>query len=93
MTHRDSFDRSAAPCSFMVAVALLALLAFGAFVIDYGVMWVEPRPGQTSADAGALAGAIALAFDSPTDFAGAKTKAQAVAQRERRLGAGAGRRS
>ena len=64
----------------MVVVAMVALLAFGAFVIDYGVMWTSRGQVQTSADAGALAGAIALAFDSPTDFAGAKTKAQAVAR-------------
>ena len=64
----------------MVVVAMVALLAFGAFVIDYGVMWTGRGQIQTSADAGALAGAIALAFDSPTDFAGAKAKAQAVAR-------------
>jgi hypothetical protein len=64
----------------MVVVAMVALLAFGAFVIDYGVMWTGRGQVQTSADAGALAGAISLAFDSPTDFAGAKLKAQAMAQ-------------
>src|SRR6188474_1294964 len=64
----------------MVVVAMVALLAFGAFVIDYGVMWTGRSQVQTSADAGALAGSISLAFDSPTDFAGAKVKAQAVAR-------------
>lgn len=64
----------------MVVVAMVALLAFGAFVIDYGVMWTGRGQVQTAADAGALAGAISLAFDSPTDFAGAKTKAQAMAR-------------
>ena len=47
-----------------VAIALLALLAFSAFVFDYGVMWVSRGQAQTAADAGALAGAISLAFDS-----------------------------
>jgi hypothetical protein len=64
----------------MVVVAMVALLSFTAFVIDYGVMWTGRGQIQTSADAGALSGAISLAFDSPTDFAGAKLKAQAVAQ-------------
>jgi hypothetical protein len=64
----------------MVVVAMVALLAFGAFVIDYGVMWSGRGQVQTSADAGALAGAISLAYDSPTDFDGARTKAQALAR-------------
>src|SRR5437667_11266652 len=64
----------------MVVVAMVALLAFGAFVIDYGIMWTGRGQIQTSADAGALAGAISLAWDSATDFAGAKAKAQAVAR-------------
>jgi hypothetical protein len=63
-----------------VAVAMVGLLAFGAFVIDYGIMWTGRGQIQTSADAGALAGAISLAWDSPTDFAGAKTKARAFAR-------------
>ena len=62
-----------------VAIAILGLVAFTAFVVDYGVMWVSRGQVQTSADAGALSGAIALAFDSPSDFTGAKEKAQAVA--------------
>jgi len=64
----------------MVVVAMVALMAFGAFVIDYGIMWTGRGQVQTSADAGALAGSISLAFDSPTDFAGAKTKASWAAR-------------
>jgi Flp pilus assembly protein TadG len=64
----------------MVVVSMVVLLAFVAFVIDYGVMWTSRGQIQTSADAGALAGAIALAWDSPGDFTGATTKAQAVAR-------------
>jgi hypothetical protein len=63
-----------------VAFAMVGLLAFCVFVIDYGVMWTGRSQVQTSADAGALAGAISLAWDNATDFAGAKTKAQAVAR-------------
>jgi Flp pilus assembly protein TadG len=62
-----------------VAVCLLGLIAFTAFVVDYGVMWVSRGQAQTSADAGALSGALALAYDSPTEFDAAKTKAQATA--------------
>lgn len=50
-----------------VAVAMLGLLAFSALVVDYGVFWVARRQAQNAADAGALAGAMGLAYDSPTD--------------------------
>jgi hypothetical protein len=66
-----------------VAVALLALLALSAFVFDYGVMWASRRQAQNSADAGALSGAIALAFDNPDDQDAARAKAKAVAQQNR----------
>ena len=46
-----------------VAIALFALLAFTTFVIDYGVMWASRRQAQNAADAGALAGALAMIFD------------------------------
>ena len=63
-----------------VAVALLALLALSAFVFDYGVMWASRGQAQNSADAGALSGAISLAFNSPTDQAAARARAIAMAQ-------------
>lgn len=62
-----------------VSIALLGLIAFTTFVTDYGIMWVARGQAQTAADAGALSGALALAFDNATDFATAKLKAQAVA--------------
>ena len=64
-----------------VAVALLALLALSSFVFDYGVMWASRGQAQNSADAGALSGAISLAFDSSTDQDGARAKAIALARR------------
>src|SRR3954451_7618437 len=64
----------------IVVVAMVALLAFGAFAIDYGIMWTGRSQIQTSADAGALAGAISLAYESATDQASAQTKAQAAAR-------------
>jgi hypothetical protein len=63
-----------------VAVAMLALLALGSFVFDYGVMWVSRGQAQNAADAGALSGAISLAFNSPTDQAAARARAIAMAQ-------------
>jgi hypothetical protein len=63
-----------------VAVAMLALLALSAFVFDYGVMWVSRGQAQNAADAGALSGAISLAFNSPTDQAAARARAIAMAK-------------
>jgi hypothetical protein len=61
-----------------VAVSLLALLALSAFVLDYGVLWSSRAQAQNAADAGALSGAISLAFDDPADVDGARAKALAV---------------
>ena len=44
-------------------------------------MWLSKSQAQNAADAGALSGAISLAYNSPTDQAGARAKAIAVAQR------------
>ena len=78
MSSSDSSERGAV--LIMLAFAIIALLAFSTFVVDYGVMWSSRGQAQTSADAGALSGAIALAFDNPSDFAAAKAKAQAMAK-------------
>jgi hypothetical protein len=51
-----------------VAIALMALLVFTSFVIDYGVMWVSRRQAQNVADSGALAGALAMIFDGGSDL-------------------------
>lgn len=64
-----------------VAIALVGLMAFSAIVLDYGVMWASKAQAQNAADAGALAGAIAMAFDTPTgDRPGAQGKAVAFAR-------------
>jgi hypothetical protein len=46
-----------------VAVAGVVMLGLGAFVIDYGVLWVSRQQAQNAADAGATAGAVARAYD------------------------------
>ncbi|HEU4937600.1 MAG TPA: Tad domain-containing protein [Vicinamibacterales bacterium] len=80
-THAVADQRGAV--LIQVAVALLALVALSAFVVDYGVMWASRGQAQTSADAGALAGAISLAFNSATDQDGARARAMAMARENR----------
>jgi len=47
-----------------VLIGLLVLIGFLTFVVDFGVMWVGRRQAQNAADAGALAGAVAMALDA-----------------------------
>ena len=66
-----------------VAVGLLMLIAVSAFAIDFGLFWLGRSQAQNSADAGALAGAVALNFDSATnvtDTGPAKLSALTAAQ-------------
>ena len=63
-----------------VAVSMLAILALSSFVFDYGVLWVSRGQAQNAADAGALSGAVSLAFNSPTDQGAARARAIAMAQ-------------
>jgi len=65
---RISAERERGAVLVHVAFILLALLALTTFVVDWGVLWLSRRQAQNSADAGALAGAIAVAFDDPTDL-------------------------
>jgi hypothetical protein len=48
------------------AIALIGLLAFGSFTMDYGVLWVARGQAQNAADAGALAAAISMAYGDRT---------------------------
>jgi Flp pilus assembly protein TadG len=50
-----------------VGIAILVISAFAMFVFDYGVAWVSRSQAQNSADAGAIAGATALAYDDFDD--------------------------
>src|SRR4029077_19995888 len=50
-----------------VAIAILVLTAMATFVVDHGVLWVSRGQAQNAADAGALSGAIARAYDELTD--------------------------
>ena len=50
-----------------VAVGLMAFLAASTLAVDVGMFMTARSQAQTSADAGALAGAVALAFDDFND--------------------------
>ena len=62
-----------------VCIALVGLMALSAFVIDYGILWAARRQAQNSADAGALSGAISLAFADFNDQALARQSALTAA--------------
>jgi hypothetical protein len=62
--HVDDSERGAV--LIHVAFALIALLAFTSFVVDYGIMWVSRRQAQNVADGAALAGAVAYLEDGQT---------------------------
>ena len=66
-----------------VAFALMALLVFTSFIIDYGVMWVSRRQAQNVVDSAALAGALALHVWRRPDPGGA-----ALRRRQSDLGSG-----
>src|SRR5262245_28652985 len=66
-----------------VALGILAMSAFLTIVADFGLMWTSRRQAQNSADAGAIAGAIGLGYDDPTDYSNsgaAKTNAYIATQ-------------
>jgi len=46
-----------------VGFLCLVLIGFSSFVIDQGIMWVSRGQAQAAADAGALAGAVAMGYD------------------------------
>ncbi len=82
MRARQSSSESGAVL-LQVILAMAALIALNIFVVDYGVMWVGRSEAQNAADGGALAGAIALAFDNfndRTETGPAKLAAKAVAE-------------
>jgi hypothetical protein len=53
-------------------IAIFVLMGFLAFVVDNGIRWVSRAQAQNAADAGALAGAIARAFDDTGSSPGSK---------------------
>lgn len=51
-----------------VGVGLFVLLMFGAFALDYGMLWTSRGQAQNAADAGALAGVGAISFDNVAGY-------------------------
>ena len=66
MTTHSSAERGAVLVH--VAIAIIGLTAMTALAFDFGVKWVSRGQAQNAADAGALAGAVAMSFDNPNDF-------------------------
>lgn len=62
----------------MMAISLLALTLFSAFVFDQGILYVSKRQAQNAADAAALAAAEHF-INAPSDTAGATDAAHALA--------------
>jgi Flp pilus assembly protein TadG len=68
--------------SVQVGIALFVLMAFNVFVLDYGMLWIARGQAQNAADAGAIAGAIARAYEDPNASNGLASQiATTVAQR------------
>ena len=74
--HRRPSERGA--ILIQVAVALLTFTMFSAFVIDYGMILVSRHQVQNAADAGALAGVSALAWDDYTNRSASGAAASAA---------------
>jgi Flp pilus assembly protein TadG len=65
-----------------VAVALLVVIGISTFAVDFGLFWLSRSEAQNAADGAAMAGAVALAYDSPStaDDGPAKQSALAISQ-------------
>lgn len=72
-TRRGSTDRGAV--LIQTAIAMIGLMGFSAFAIDYGVLWSARRQAQNAADAAAMAGAISMGFVDMDDQARARQSA------------------
>lgn len=62
------------------ALLIFVLVGFATFVLDHGIFWVSRSQAQNSADAAAIAGAIARAYDEFSDppAAGGATELNAI---------------
>src|SRR5688572_188142 len=61
-----------------VAIAMLVMTAMATFVVDHGVLWVSRGQAQNAADAGALSGAIARAYDDLAPTSNGMTSSSAL---------------
>ncbi len=65
-TLASRFHSESGATLIQVAVMIVVLSGFSALVLDQGVMWLARVQAQNAADAGALAGALARAYDETT---------------------------
>ena len=49
------------------AIGMVTLLGLSVFVVDYGILWLSRQQAQNAADAGAVAAAVARAYDDAAD--------------------------
>ena len=87
--HETRFRSERGAVLIQVAVGLVILIAITSWVVDYGILQVGRHQAQNSADAAALAGAVALAlddYDDRTDEGPAKTSARTIALANDNLG-------
>jgi Flp pilus assembly protein TadG len=61
---RGRLDSERGAILLHVAIGILVMIGLLTFVVDWGVLWVARNQAQNSADAGALSGAISMAFDA-----------------------------
>lgn len=64
---RDSFRDECGQSAILIALAMLALIAFIGLIIDGGDAYLTRRDAQNASDAGAFAGAQALRADFASD--------------------------
>ena len=68
----------------MVATGMMAFLSATMLAVDVGMMMVARTESQNAADAGALAGAVALGFDDYDDRTPTGPAVETPSRRERR---------
>ena len=81
MDRRERRESERGVILVFTAIAILVLMGFLTFVADYGILWASRAQAQNAADAGALAGAIARAFDDTDDPPATGGKAEESARK------------
>src|SRR5262249_35312495 len=61
-----------------VGLAIVVMMGFSAFVVDYGIFWLGRRQAQNAADAGAMAGAITRVYEQYTTLPDTPPSTEAV---------------
>jgi Flp pilus assembly protein TadG len=69
--HRSNKPDDSGAILIYAVFAVIGLVAFTTLVVDYGVFWTARRQAQNVADAAAMAGAVALAYEGPVDWTSA----------------------